>query len=188
MNPNETGTGKIDLETGQSGKSPERIAVSFKNERSFRRAIENSIPSGIAVVDEKGRQVFVNHSFCKMFGWEEDELLGKEPPYPYWPPREINNIMNAFEQTLNNNAPSEGFDLVFRHKNGNHIPVNIIISPFIQEDDRTFYLANVIDITERKKDEEELMKSKLLLMSSIESQKETDNFFHRPELSLYVFQ
>lgn len=165
--------GKIDLETGQTGKSPERITVSFKNERSFRQAIENSIPSGIAVVDEKGKQVFVNNSFCKMFGWKEDELLGKDPPYAYWPQQEIKNVMNAFEQTLNNNAPSEGFDLVFLHKNGNHIPVNIIISPFTQEDDQTFYLANVIDITERKKTEEALIKSKLLLMSSIESQKET---------------
>jgi PAS domain S-box-containing protein len=173
MNLNETGTGKIELETGQTGKSPDRITTTFHNERSFRQAIENSIPSGIAVVDEKGRQVFVNQSFCKMLGWEEDELLGKGPPYAYWPPREINNIMNAFEQTLNNNAPSEGFDLVFRHKNGNHIPVNLIISPFTQEDNQTFYLANVIDITERKKNEEALLKSKLLLMSSIESQKET---------------
>ena len=109
----------------------------------------------------------------KLLGWEEDELLGKEPPYVYWPPEEIKNIMNAFEQTLKSNAPSEGFDLVFRHKNGNNIPVNINISAFTQEDNRTFYLANVIDITERKKTEEELMKSKVLLMSSIESQKET---------------
>jgi len=81
--------------------------------------------------------------------------------------------MNVFGQTLNNNAPAEGFDLVFRHKNGNNIPVNINVSAFTQEDDQTFYLANVIDISERKKTEEELMKSKVLLMSSIESQKET---------------
>jgi len=161
------------METGQAGKYPDRITSSFHNERSFRQAIENSIPSGIAVVDENGRQVFVNNSFCKLLGWEEDELLGKEPPYIYWPPEETKNIMNAFEQTLKSNAPSEGFDLVFRHKNGNNIPVNIIISAFTQEDSRTFYLANVIDITERKKTEEALTKSKVLLMSSIESQKET---------------
>jgi PAS domain S-box-containing protein len=173
MNINETGRGKINLETGQTGESPERKLTSFHNEKSFRQAIENSIPSGIAVIDEKGRQVFVNHSFCKILGWEEDELIGKEPPYVYWPPEEIKNITNAFGQTLNNNVPSGGFDLVFRHKNGNNIPVNIIISPFTQEDNQTFYLANVIDISERKKTEEELMKSKVLLMSSIESQKET---------------
>jgi PAS domain S-box-containing protein len=173
MNINETGTGKIGPETGQTGKSPDRNLTSFHNERSFRQAMENSIPSGIAVIDEKGRQVFVNHSFCKMLGWEEDELIGKEPPYVYWPAEETKNIMNVFGQTLNNSAPAEGFDLVFRHKNGNNIPVNINISAFTQEDNQTFYLANVIDISERKKTEEELMKSKVLLMSSIESQKET---------------
>jgi PAS domain S-box-containing protein len=173
MDLDETGAGKIDLVPGQTGKSSDKTAASFQNEKSFRQAIENSIPSGIAVVDETGKQVFVNQSFCKMVGWDEEELLGKGPPYAYWPQQDIQNLNNAFEQTLKNNAPREGFDLVYQHKNGNQIPVNIIVSPFIQENDQTFFLANIIDITERKKTEEALIKSKLLLMSSIESQKET---------------
>jgi len=176
MNLNETGAGNIDLEPGQTGKSSDKTAASFQNEKSFRQAIENSIPSGIAVVDETGKQVFVNQSFCKMVGWDEEELLGKGPPYAYWPQQDIQNLNNAFEQTLKNNAPREGFDLVYQHKNGNQIPVNIIVSPFVQENDQTFFLANIIDITERKKTEEALIKSKLLLMSSIESQKETNIF------------
>ncbi len=176
MNFIENEGSKMKTEPVQTTIHSHLTGASFHNEISFRKAIESSIPSGIAVIDEKGRQVFVNQSFCKMFGWEEDELLGKEPPYLYWPPEEIKNIMNTFEQTLNNNAPSEGFDLVFRHKNGNSIPVNIIISTFTQEDNRTFYLANVNDITERKKTEEALMKSKVLLISSIESHKETNIF------------
>ncbi|MCX6262094.1 MAG: PAS domain S-box protein, partial [Bacteroidia bacterium] len=173
MNLNETGAGNIDLEPGQTGKSSDKTAASFQNEKSFRQAIENSIPSGIAVIDETGKQVFVNQSFCKMVGWDEEELLGKGPPYAYWPQQDIQNLNNAFEQTLKRNVPREGFDLVYQHKNGNQIPVNIIVSPFFQENDQTFFLANVIDITERKKTEEALIKSKLLLMSSIESQKET---------------
>lgn len=146
---------------------------SFQNEISFRKAIENSIPSGIAVIDETGRQVYVNQSFCKLVGFSENELLGKHPPYVYWPTRDIEKINNTLKQTLDNNAPKEGFDLVFLHKNGNEIPVNILISPFVQQNKNHFYLANVIDITDRKKTEEALLKSKILLMTSIESQKET---------------
>jgi PAS domain S-box-containing protein len=44
---------------------------------------------------------------------------------------------------------------------------------FMQENNKTFSLANIIDITERKKADEALIKSQLLLMSSIESQKDT---------------
>jgi PAS domain S-box-containing protein len=122
-----------------------------RNEMLFRKAIENVIPSGIAVIDDTGRQIYVNHSFCKLIGFEEDELIGKRPPYEYWAQQDIENINYALKQTLDNNAPKEGFDLIFRSKTGKLIPVNVIIAPFVQEDNKTYWVANVIDITERKK-------------------------------------
>ena len=139
--------------------SSQNITATLQKEMSFRQAIENSIPSGIAVVDDKGKQVYVNKSFCKMLGWQEAELLEKYPPYVYWPKQEIENIDNAFKQTLNNNAPKEGFDLIFCHKTGRLIPVNVIISSFVQENDKTYWLANVIDLTERKQVEVALKES-----------------------------
>ncbi|RPJ83205.1 MAG: PAS domain S-box protein [Deltaproteobacteria bacterium] len=173
MNFIETEGSKMNTEPDQTTINSDITGASFQNEISFWKAIENSIPSGIAVIDERGRQVYVNQSFCKMVGWNEEELLGKYPPYVYWPPREIEKINNILKETIGNNFPKEGFDLVFQHRNGREIPVNIIISPFVQQNNQTFYLANVIDITGRKKGEEALVKSRLLLMSSIESHKET---------------
>jgi PAS domain S-box-containing protein len=161
------------LELELSSMDSIEVETSLQKEMSFRKAIENAIPSGIAVVDDTGKQVYVNQSFCNMVGWDEDELLRKHPPYVYWAQQDIENINNALKQTLNNNAPKEGFDLVFCHKTGKVFNVNVIISPFVQENDKTFWLANVIDITERKKAEVALIKSKLLLVSSIESQKDT---------------
>jgi PAS domain S-box-containing protein len=150
---------------------PDEISANSRNEMLFRKAIENAVPSGIAVIDDTGKQIYANQSFCKMVGFEEEELIGKRPPYEYWAQQDIENINNALKQTLNNSAPKEGFDLIFCHKTGKLFPVNLIISPFIQENNKTYWVANVIDITERKKTEEALRKSQLLLMSSIESQK-----------------
>ena len=162
-----------ELELAISNLTSRNIVANLQKEISFREAIENSIPSGIAVVDDTGKQVYVNQSFCKMFGWSEEELLGKHPPYPYWYPPDIDSINNALKHTLNNTAPKEGFDLIFCHKTGRLIPVKVLISPFKQEKNKTFFLANVIDLTERKKSEEVLRNSQLLLTSSIESQKDT---------------
>jgi PAS domain S-box-containing protein len=162
-----------DFELQQSSIRSDKNGATFRNEMSFRQAIENSIPSGISVVDETGKQVYVNQSFCKMIGWDEGELLEKQPPFVYWAQQDIENINNAFKHTHNNNAPKEGFDLVFCHKNGKLIPVNVIISPFTLENSKTFFLANVIDITERRKTKEALIQSQVLLRSSIESQKDT---------------
>jgi len=177
MNFNERGTKTDGLELDKSNITSDKNAGYFQKENSFRQAIEDSLPSGIAVIDENGKQVYVNQSFCKMIGYDEEELLEKLPPYVYWFPRDIENINNALQETLNNNAPREGFDLVFRHKNGKQIPVNVIITSFIQEDNQKFFLANIIDISERKKTEKTLKKTQMLLMSSIENQAGTIIFF-----------
>ncbi len=162
-----------DLEFEISNLESKEISSSLKKEISFRQAIEKANPSGIAVIDDTGKQIYVNQSFCKITGWDEDELIGQSPPYIYWSRKDMTNINSALEKTLNSNAPEGGFDLLFSHKSGKEIYVNVTISPFIQEDNRTFWLANVIDITERKIQEKELIKSQLLLNSSIESQKDT---------------
>jgi PAS domain S-box-containing protein len=161
-----------ELELEMSNQESKEVLESYRKEKSFRKALENAIPSGIAVIDDTGRQVYVNPAFCKMTGWSKDDLVGQSPPYVYWSPDDMENINEALQKTLNNDAPQEGFDLVFSHKTGKPIYVNVIISPFIQEDKRTFWLANVIDITKRKQEEEALIKSKILLRSSIESMKE----------------
>jgi PAS domain S-box-containing protein len=148
---------------------PDEISANSRNEMLFRKAIECAVPSGIAVIDDTGKQIYANQSFCKMVGYEEEELIGKQPPYEYWAQQDIENIKNALKQTLNNNAPKEGFDLIFCHKTGKLINVNVIISPFCQEDTKTFWVANVIDITERKREEKELIQSRLLLKSSMEN-------------------
>ena len=155
--------------------SHNNVAV-LQKEMSFRQALESAIPSGIAVVDDTGKQIYVNQAFCKMVGWNEVELLGKRPPYLYWCQQDIENINNALQQTLNNNAPKEGFDLIFCHKSGKHIPVNVVISSFIQKKNEKFWLANVIDLTERRQADKALKRSQLLLRSSIESQKGTTIF------------
>ena len=150
--------------------------ATLQKEISLRQAIENSIPSGIAIVDGKGKQIYVNPSFCKMVGWSEEELLGKTPPYLYWSREHIEDINIALQQTLDNTAPKEGFDLIFCHKSGKKIYVNVIISSLIQHKNKPHFLANVIDISDRKKTEKELKESQSLLKNSFESQRDTIMF------------
>ena len=81
-----------ELELLVSNLTSRNTVAALQKEMSFRQAIENAIPSGIAVIDSKGKQVYVNHSFCKMFGWNEEDLLGKYPPYDYWAKEDIENL------------------------------------------------------------------------------------------------
>jgi PAS domain-containing protein len=54
-------------------------------ETNFRRAMENSMLTGMRALDLQGRITYVNPAFCQMTGWSEAELVGRTAPFPYWP-------------------------------------------------------------------------------------------------------
>jgi two-component system, NarL family, sensor histidine kinase UhpB len=132
----------------------------FAKEQTFRRAIEESIPSGIVAVDQEGKRTYVNAAFCEMVGWTAAELLDCTPLHPYWPPEEVETIQGALTQTLQGKAPASGFELRFCHRSGRHFDVLLLANPI--KDDRgevTGWLASVTDITERKRAQEALRRA-----------------------------
>jgi PAS domain-containing protein len=54
-------------------------------ETNFRRAMENSMLTGMRALDLQGRITYVNAASAQMTGWSEAELVGRTPPFPYWP-------------------------------------------------------------------------------------------------------
>ncbi|MFZ4707673.1 MAG: PAS domain S-box protein [Bacteroidales bacterium] len=102
----------------------------LKTEQAFRESIELSLSSGIAIVDNEGRQTYVNPSFCELFGWSKEELEGMLAPHVYWPADQLQFINETFQLAISGKAPKEGFELEFICKDGSLKPVHIIISPF----------------------------------------------------------
>src|SRR5690606_7430438 len=45
-------------------------------ETNFRRAMENSVLTGMRALDLNGRITYVNAAFCQMTGWTDKELIG----------------------------------------------------------------------------------------------------------------
>jgi PAS domain S-box-containing protein len=110
---------------------------------------------GFAVFDAHGIQSDVNPALCRMTGFSREELMGKSPPYPYWPPEENERIQLVFIKTLNQNFGE--VELIFRRKSGERFPV--IVNPSSINDKSgvpLLYLATVKDITDRKNLENDL--------------------------------
>src|SRR5690606_16971158 len=57
----------------------------LRAESAFRKAMEESVITGLRAIDLTGRIIYVNSAFCRMVGFSQDELVGAEPPFPYWP-------------------------------------------------------------------------------------------------------
>ncbi len=142
-------------------------------ETSFRRALENSMLIGMRVVNMQARMIHVNHAFCRMVGWSENELLRQVPPYPYWPD-EANcpEMQQYMEQTLEKGLvpPEKGLEFRLCHKNGTLFDVCAYIWPLIDSTgQQTGWISALTDITESKSIREELAAARAQFTTVLES-------------------
>ncbi|MBS1161887.1 MAG: sensor signal transduction histidine kinase [Proteobacteria bacterium] len=119
---------------------------------AFRQAMSQSLVTGMRAIDLSGRITFVNAAFCRMTGFDEDELVGIAPPYPYWPPEEFAKLQHNIEAALAGQAPASGFEMRIMRKNGERFDVRLYFSPLIDTNGQQIgWMASMNDITEPKR-------------------------------------
>ncbi|MRD48589.1 PAS domain S-box protein [Caenimonas koreensis DSM 17982] len=124
---------------------------------AFRKAMEDSLVTGLRARDLQGRITYVNPAFCQMVGFEPEELLGHETPAPYWPPELAGEYQKRQDVRLAGQhvPPREGFESVFMRKDGSRFPVLIIEAPLINHDGlQTGWMSAFLDISEQRRIEE----------------------------------
>ena len=130
------------------------------SETHFRRAMENSMLTGMRALDLQGRITYVNPAFCQMTGLNEDELVGCIAPFPHWPESEISTLMARLEDELHGRTPAGGFEVRVKRKNGNTFDARMYVSPLIDpHGQQTGWMTSMTDITEPKRIREELTAS-----------------------------
>ena len=129
-------------------------------ETNFRRAMENSMLTGMRALDMQGRITYVNPAFCSMTGWTEEDLLGTVAPFPYWPESEIDNLTARLEDELNGKTTPGGFEVPVKRKNGSVFFARMYVSPLVDGlGKQTGWMTSMTDITEPKRIREELSAS-----------------------------
>ena len=123
---------------------------------AFRKAMEDSLVTGLRARDLQGRITYVNPAFCEMVGFSAQELLGQSTNAPYWPPELAEEYWRRQAVRLAGNAPPrEGFESVFMRKDGTRFPVLIIEAPLINAvGQHTGWMSAFIDISEQRRVEE----------------------------------
>ena len=123
---------------------------------AFRKAMEDSLVTGLRARDLQGHITYVNPAFCQMVGWQAEALIGKNAPMPYWPPEMVDEYQQRQAIRLAGNAPPrEGFESVFMRQDGTRFPVLIIEAPLISvRGEQTGWMGAVIDISEQRRIEE----------------------------------
>jgi PAS domain S-box-containing protein len=132
----------------------------LSTETNFRRAMENSMPTGMRALDLQGRITYVNPAFCQMTGWAESELVGFLPPFPYWPETEVKNLATMLEDELKGRAPAAGFEVKVKRKNNEIFDARMYVSPLVDaKGQQTGWMTSVTDITEPRRVRDELSAS-----------------------------
>ena len=123
---------------------------------AFRKAMEDSLVTGLRARDLQGRTTYVNPAFCDMVGFSAPELLGPADAAPYWPPELADEYQQRQAGRLAGAAPPrEGFESVFMRKDGSRFPVLIIEAPLINAaGEQTGWMSAVLDVSERRRVEE----------------------------------
>jgi two-component system sensor histidine kinase DctS len=123
---------------------------------AFRKAMEDSLVTGLRARDLRGRITYVNPAFCEMVGFEPAELLGHGLPAPYWPPELVDEYQQRQAIRLAGNVPPrEGYESVFMRKDGTRFPVLIIEAPLINAQGvQTGWMSAFVDISEQRRVQE----------------------------------
>ncbi|TQV79719.1 sensor histidine kinase [Denitrobaculum tricleocarpae] len=125
-------------------------------EVKIRRAID-AASSAMVMIDEQGKIELVNEQANRMFGYENQELIGDkiERLVPERYHRKHAVYRTSYQNTRDRRSMGVGRDLFGLKKDGTEFPVEIGLTPLDGADGR-LVMATVIDITERKENEKNI--------------------------------
>ena len=126
---------------------------------SFRKAMEDSLVTGLRARDLEGRITYVNPAFCAMVGFSAEELLATSAP-PYWPPEHAGTYAERQRAWLQGEGrplaeAREGYETVFMRRNGERFPVMIYEAPLVDGQGRhSGWMSAVLDVSAQRRIEE----------------------------------
>ena len=137
-----------------------QIQGALVQETNFRRAMENSMPTGMRAMDLEGRISYVNAAFSQMTGFSTPELVGRLPPYPYWPADRVEENTRLLQQELQGRSPSGGIEVKVVRKDGTPFDARMYVSPLIDpKGQQTGWMTSMTNITEAKRIRDQLSAS-----------------------------
>jgi PAS domain S-box-containing protein len=138
----------------------QRLKALRDSENRFRTLAETA-SDAIITVDEDSRIVLVNYAAERVFGYTREEMIGAE--LLMLMPADLRQRHRPgfarHKRTHERHIVWEGIELPGLHKDGHEVPLEISFGEFVRNDQR-FFTGIARDITERKRAEDALRRSR----------------------------
>jgi PAS domain S-box-containing protein len=132
----------------------DELEKALRKSLEFRSDLLICSPNPIIVINPDSSVRYVNPALERLTGFSSAELIGCEAPYPWWTEETLRKTRSDLENAMRDGA--QKLVEFFQKKNGERFRVEITAAPIMSGGELKYYLANWVDITERKKREEEL--------------------------------
>ncbi len=123
------------------------------------RAVVESAPNGILMIDSSGQIVLCNKQVEEIFGYDHGELIDRpiemlvpddfKAPHP--------NFVKSFFKAPETRTMGIGRELFGRHKSGRLVPVEVGLRPFYGSEG-IFVISSVVDISFRRNAQAEIQR------------------------------
>ncbi|MCB2145342.1 MAG: PAS domain S-box protein [Deltaproteobacteria bacterium] len=135
-----------------------------ESEEKFRSISANAL-DGIIMIDPSGRVSFWNKAAEQIFGYHQDEILGKDL-HGHLAPKEyqtqFRNAFSGFQRTGNGQVLGKTIEIQCVRKSGDIFPAELSLSP-LKLNGQWHAVGIVRDITERKKTQEYLIQTEKMI-------------------------
>lgn len=135
-----------------------KLYRSIESEQHQVTALFEHATEGIVLTNESGKIVLLNPAAYHLFEYDRSELLGKSIdvliPQRFHAAHE--HYREGFYRHPSNRTMGHGRDLFARKKDGTEFPVEVSLSYYRQRN-VLFVIAFIVDITQRKQAEQELL-------------------------------
>jgi len=160
----ETGQVTAILSSGEDVTEQRRTQHALEVSEARLRVITDSAPSAIVMVDSHRKVTFWSPAAERIFGYRDDEVLGRDLYGMLTPPESHEAAARRFSDFLHGSLEStlsKVIEIEALHKDGRRLPVEVAVSS-LHIDGQWCAVALMSDISQRKRLEAELAESQKL--------------------------
>lgn len=145
----------------------QRAEAQLQTQRVLRQAMEQAVMLGLRAWDTQGRLLYVNQAFCRLVGWQAEDLLHTTGPMPYWPGEPGGEVTQLKAHLADATAQQIGVEMQWRHRDGHLLDVIVHAAPLSLPDGTVVgWMDSALDLTERKRIERRAARQQEMLEAS----------------------